>query len=101
MNENNLHSGDRTGGQGEGDHTDHLRLASDALRRALHMVQQNRSHQQASSEGEAMEQDDLTQETAPPEQKFTAEEEGEIVRPPRGQGIFGCNKAISRRGEAC
>ncbi len=69
---------------------------ADALGRELHMVQQKQSHQQGSSEGEAMEQDDLSQQTAPPEQEESvAEAEGEIVRPPRGQGVYGCNKDTS------
>ena len=66
-----------------------------ALRQALDTVQQH--HQpQASSEGEAMEQDELPPPVAPPEQEEReAETEDKVVRPPRGQCPHGCNKDAS------
>ncbi len=61
-----------------------------AMGRALDTVQQHH-YPQASSEGEAMEQDEL-----PPPSPEQEEQEAEVVCPPQGQCAYGRNKDTSR-----
>ncbi len=69
-----------------------------ALQEALETVQRRQQQSTASSEGEAMEQDDSQPLVAPPEkEEWEAEIEGEIECPPRGQGAYGRNRNTSRR----
>ncbi len=66
-----------------------------ALCQALEMMQQCQLQQQASSEGEAMEQDELPPPVSPPppeQEGREAQAEGEIVRPLQGQSAHGRNK---------
>ncbi len=68
-----------------------------ALREALETVLQHQLQQQASSEGEAMEQDDLPQPVTSPEQEERATKtEDEVTRAPQGGGTYGCNRNTSR-----
>ncbi len=67
------------------------------LREALNTVQQ-RHQTQAPATGQAMEQDDALSSAAPSDQEEQeAGVEGEVIRPPQGQGAYGCIKDTSRR----